>query len=414
MKQSHHFDAVILGDSLAARITGALLARAGCRLLTLRPAKTLPVPTWFFSSLLLERILDQLDGRAVLTKPQPFQYLADDVRLDFHGRNPLPEEIRREFPAAADEILATTTALAALGDKLATLLWEQGGLPLSGLTSRWSFAIRCLRKGLTQGRLHELLGDRLDELDSTVAAGFLSGLLPGLALRSAEELTLAEAALLWHGVMRPTAASAAGLEGLLQRRYQQFHGQEDDLARLESFAPGRHQPSRLHFRGGQQMMASAVVVGAADAAAFLPKPMQIPTGADNRHQPQIFLGDKVPPVLADHVVLAGTPPLRLYFSGAGDQRRVRVECRQELPAEGIKARLETLLPFATLAVPGMTRPAIPALPPGLRRAIGRAVPAPGIYHSSEAILPGLGSLGEVLTGLSVATAIQRRLRRKPA
>ncbi|AMV72633.1 hypothetical protein JCM30471_11500 [Desulfuromonas carbonis] len=414
MKQSHHFDAVILGDSLAARITGALLARAGCRLLTLRPAQTLPTPTWFFSSLLLERILDQLDGRAVLTKPQPFQYLADEVRLDFHGRNPLPEEVRREFPTAADEILATTSTLAALGDKLATLLWEQGGLPLSGLPSRWSFAFRCLRKGLTQGRLHEPLGDRLDELDSTVAAGFLSGLLPGLALRSAEELSLAEAALLWHGVMRPTAASAAGLEGLLQRRYQQFHGQEDDLARLESLDPGRHQPSRLHFRGGQQMTASAVVVGGGAAAAFLPQPLQTFTVADSQQPPQIPLGDKVPPVLADHVVLAGAPPLRLFFSGSGDQRRVTVECRQELSAKALKARLEALLPFATFAIPGGTRPAVPDLPPGLRQAIRRAVPAPGIYHSSEAILPGLGSNGEILTGLSVATAIQRRLRRKPA
>ncbi len=404
----NYFDAVVLGESLAGRIAAALLARRGCRLLLLRPAAAAPSLSWCFSSLLLERILDQLDGRAVLTQPQRFQFLGEGVRLDFHGRHPLAEELRREVPRDAEAIQAACGDLAGLGDKLAELFWDCGGLPLGGAQARWRFRARSLRRGLTPGRLDESLADRLEEYDSAAAA-FLGGLLPALALISAERLTLAEAALLWHGAMRATGASPAGLDELLRHRYQQFHGEEDDLAPLESLTPGSHQPTRLHFKGGKQVATACLVI--ADAAATSVALPGLPARAAASRPAPIFLGDKVSPLLADQVLLGGSPPLRLSFAGPADQRQLTVESAGELPAAELAGRLRTLCPFAELGDP-VAADVAPAVPqPGLHAALQRATPAAGLFHCSAAVLPNLGSVGEVLVGLSVATAVQRRLRK---
>ncbi len=410
MNQSY-FDAVILGDSLAARLAAALLARRGCRLLTLHPAGGAAPSAWCFSSLFLERMLDQLDGRAVLTMPQRFQYLGDGVRLDMHGRQPFAEEVRREFPRDVEAILGATADLAALGEKFAGLLWDSGGLPLAGIRDRWAFRLRGLRRGLTPGRLGEPLADRLAELDSPAAATFLGNLLPALSLTSVEQLSLAEAALLWHGAMRPTAASTAGLDELLRRRYQQFHGEEEDLAKLESLTPGDRQPNRLRFKGGQQVAAGCLVVADAAAALHLPEALRPAAAASSRPAAPLLLGNTVSPVLADQVVLAGSPLLRLSFSGPPEQRRLVVEAPREIAADELCGRLQALCPFAPLAGELVAGVPSPAGPPGLRAAMRRAVAGPGLFHCSPAVLPRLGSVGEALTGLSVARAVQRRLKK---
>ena len=267
---------------------------------------------------------------------------------------------------------------------------------------------------MTPGRLGEPLADRLAELDSPAAAAFLGDLLPALALRSAEQLSLAEAALLWHGAMRPTAASTAGLDELLRRRYQQFHGEEEALAKLESLTPGNRQPSRLRFKGGQQVAAGCLVVADADAARHLPEALRPAASAPLKPASPLLLGDKVSPVLADQVILAGSPLLRLSFSGPPDQRRLTVESGREIPADELRSRLQALCPFAPLEGEPAASVAPFSGPPGLRAAMRRAVAGPGLFHCSPAVLAGLGSVGEALTGLSVASAVQRRLKKAAA
>lgn len=410
-----YFDAVILGDSLAGRIAAALLARGGGRLLVLRPAQASVPPRWCFSSLLLERILDQLDGRAVLTKPQRFQFLAGPERLDVHGRHPFAEEVRREFPAAAGEILATTADLTSFGEKLAQHLWDSGGLPLQGAAARMRFFARGLRRGLTAGRLYESLADRLGELESTEAANFLAGLLPALALTDGERLSLGEAALLWHGVMRPTSASPTGLYELLARRYQQFHGQEEDLNRFESLQTSARGPLRLQLRGGKQVTAGSLLLADASTSDRLPAPLQAAVAGGSSSIPPISLGDKVSPVLAELLVLAGAPPLRLTLSGPTENRQLLVESSRELAPAEVRQRLQDLFPFATLGDQlGVGLTPAPESEGGLRRAPRRIVAAPNIFACSAAVLPALGSIGEVLTGLSIASVVQQRLKSAPA
>lgn len=410
MNQSY-FDAVVLGDSLAGRIAAALLARHGCRLLQLRPATAAASSAWCFSSLLLERILEQLDGRAVLTQPQRFQYLREGVRLDFHGRNPFVEEVRREYPRDVETILGACSDLTALGDKLAALFWECGGLPLSGVKARWSFRTRCLRRGLPPGRLDKLFADHLEDIEPPAAASLLGGLLPALALTSAEHMSLAEAALLWHGAMRPTGVSPAGLDELLDRRYQQFHGEEGDLALLESITPGSRQPTRLRFKGGKQVATACLVL--ADGAtinATLPPALAAVNATPPPPFSPISLGERVSPIIADQVLLAGSPPLRLGFSGPADQRRVTVESAGELPGQELASRLRALLPFAEIDADPAAGIVPSTVQPGLGNALRRAMPETGLIQCSSAVLPNLGSVGEVLVGLSVATAVQRRVK----
>ena len=59
---SKHYDIAIVGSSLAAQISAALLVKQGGRVLFLSETR-MKAPTWFHSSLFLEKILGVLGGR---------------------------------------------------------------------------------------------------------------------------------------------------------------------------------------------------------------------------------------------------------------------------------------------------------------------------------------------------------------
>ncbi len=92
-----HYQVIIIGDSLAARLAGVLLGRHGVRVLAFQK-NSLPTGPWFPSSLLLDRILDSLGGRTCYTAPMPFQVIGRRSRVEINGASPLEEEFRREFP----------------------------------------------------------------------------------------------------------------------------------------------------------------------------------------------------------------------------------------------------------------------------------------------------------------------------
>ena len=408
-----YFDVVVIGESLAGRIAAALLARSGLRLLTLRSARPITGCAWGFSSLLLEKVLDQLDGRTVLNKPQTLQFLDREIRIELNGRNSFGDEIRREFPRGAAQILRTSEALATLGEELAELCWDSGGLPLGGLTSRWGFFWRSLRHGLTNGRLRVPLAKHLTKLGVADAAALFGALLPALALVPPERLSVGEAALLWHAASRPESVSLPGLEQLLNRRYQQFHGGEEDLAILDSVTPGSRQPYRLQLKGQRQIAAGCLIVADPAMTGYLPEAWRSSAPAQPLPGAVLQLTGEVSPVLSEQVVLAGQPPLRLAFSGAEKERRVVVEAAGAISAAELTERLHRLCPFAGLNGEPLTGSVAATQPSGLSTAIARAAGGPGLFYCSATVLPALGCTGEALTALSVATAIRQRLK-KPA
>lgn len=399
------FDVLILGDGPGGRMAGALLARAGCRVLALRSADA-PAPAWFFSSLVLERLLDQLDGRAVLGRPLHFQYLSGAVRLDLHGRDPLAAELRREYPGAAETVAKPLEDLQELGEKLGLLLWEHGGLPVGKGVSRWGLFGRLLRQGLTPGRLNTPLAERLRDQESPAAAGLLRGLLSGLALAPADSVSLAEAALLWHGVLRPHGVSVAGLDELLLRRFRQFHGAEEDLATLQGVEPGTA-GCRLTFKGRAPVTAGRIVLAGPPPGCQLPGyPPDAPA------QPlRLGLAGQVSPVLAEHLVVDGTPPVRLALDGRPGEQRLTVEAAAAADPDELATRLESLLPFALGAPPAAGPHGAPPPAPGLSAAAGRLAPARHLLDCGPRVLPALGPAGEILAGYSVAAHILRGLKK---
>ena len=92
-----HYDVIIIGDSLAARVAAVQLARSGCRVLALEEGLAIS-PAWFTSSLHLEKLLEQLSGRSCLTPPPSFQVITPTARVDLASRRPLDEVLLREFP----------------------------------------------------------------------------------------------------------------------------------------------------------------------------------------------------------------------------------------------------------------------------------------------------------------------------
>jgi len=400
------FDTVILGDSLAGRVAGALVARRGSRVLCLRPSGELDPPNWFLSSLVLERLLEQLDGASVLTRPQRFQYLADPVRLDFHGRTTLTEELRREYADNAGQTESALGDFTDFGNKLSELLWDTGGLPFAGARARLRFAARSLRRGLGGKRLDQPLRERLDRLVPPAAADLLGGLLPALALTPADRLTVGEAALLWHGAMRPRGVSFAGLDELLLRRFRQFHGEEDDLGRLEAIEGGGRQPLRLAMKNGRPVAAGHLLLaGASLPRTPFPTAVDIPETGPHSGSVTIEAGDRLSPILADHVILGGNHPLRLSLAGSPADRRAEVEWAGSWRQSELTDRLRRLMPFVEvdLEFPPAGDQGYPA--PGLAAAAKRAVAGKNIHWCGPMVLPALGTVGEVLAGFSAASTL---------
>ncbi len=115
-----HYDVIVLGEGLAARIAALLLARGGCRVLAFRNPTTpsAVTPAWFFPSLFLERLLENLGGRSCYTPVAPFQVLTSKTRLEFLGRESMEGELQREFPCENGGISAVLGLLQKLGSRL--------------------------------------------------------------------------------------------------------------------------------------------------------------------------------------------------------------------------------------------------------------------------------------------------------
>ena len=77
---SKHYDIAIVGDSLTAQIVAALFAKQGNRVLFLSGTET-KTPTWFHSSLFLEKILGIMGGRSCFVAQHPIQVISANSRL---------------------------------------------------------------------------------------------------------------------------------------------------------------------------------------------------------------------------------------------------------------------------------------------------------------------------------------------
>ncbi|MEJ2201718.1 MAG: hypothetical protein P8X63_12015, partial [Desulfuromonadaceae bacterium] len=223
----HHYDILILGESLTARLAGALLAKAGRRLLTFADRVESP-PAWLGNSLYMRQILDLLGGRHQLAPAPRLQILCGQTRLELHGCYPLEEELQREFPSCHEQLHQLLQWLKTRGETLEQQLWESAGPPLFGFVGELRLGARLLLRRSGYRSLRQPLHRFLQEIQDLEARRWLDTLFSGLALQPARNLTLAEGALLWNNLSQTQAIAESSFRELLEQRYQQFHG------RLES------------------------------------------------------------------------------------------------------------------------------------------------------------------------------------
>ncbi len=409
-----HYDIIFLGDSLAARIAAAMLGKAGLRVLTLTEGGA-PSSPWFFSSLHLEKLLENLGGRSCLAPPPVFQVVTAKTRLEFHGALSLEEEFRREFPAAAPSPEALLGRLQTIGQRLEEALWACGGLPLLGAGSRLRFATRRLFKGLFAGRLRSPLAELLAPLDEEPKKA-LAALFTALARKPFRLVTLAEGALLWSSAGRSGGVSRPGLEELLRRRYEQFNGATEELSKVAEIRRDGPHLTGITTRDGGKCNADCFVLGSlalsgrlpGELSARLQSPPPAPAFRIN------FAPESVSPIFAPGIILAGNPLLRLGFLDPTERSSAIGEAVSgsdtPINADQVEAVLAPFFPFAS--------PRIEKIPPAgtLLGKSPRRLPFPGAANplrlgrdtylcDGAAILPSLGSTGEVLVGMSLAREI---------
>jgi len=416
------YDAIIIGDSLAARIAAVLLARGGCRVLSIEEG-TPTSPAWISSSHHLEKLLEALGGRSCLTPSSPFQILGDQARIDFSARRPLDEELRRELPGDDQTLRTLFTTLLERGQQLEQTLFDAGGAPLKGLGGGLKFRWKALRDGLRLGASRQKLTNHLERLGlSSSARTLVASLFSGLALVPATQLSLAEAALLWSSHTREHGVSAAGLDTLLRQRFEQFHGQLQPLESVKHFEMTAQQIRQVTFKNGSSCSADHYLLASAVQLPLLAPALQT-TGLKLPAPPPrtltTELHGKPSPLLSRRIILAGEPPLRLSFGKRDEQLLCAIDLPAgvPLPSPGqLQERLTELLPFCSFAVETLPE-AAPAPSGKVRRTLFgqqqtvRLLRNTYLCHAPS-ILPSLGGCGDALLGTSLATTLLSRRPQK--
>jgi len=410
----HHYDIILLGESLASRIVGVLLAKAGQRVLTFQ-GKAPADSGWLFAGSHLERLLDQLGHRQHLDNAPRLHILGDPARVELHGRYGWEEELRRELPEDADLLLQLFQRLEALGERLDAQMLEQAGAPLGSLTERLWYRAGNWLLGSTQRSLGKPLSDFFVPFTEASRA-WLNILFSGLALAPVAELTLAEGALLWHGLSQPQALDEDLLDGLLSRRYLQFHGLYEPLTKITALTDGY----RLQLHDGRECSAGTLIIGQYEAlppeiAGALP-PFRHPT--PKGHWRSGPLRPAPSKIISSRIIHGENPSLRTSLQlhdGA-------IHCSSDSPAdatrEAVMGHLQTLFPFSS-AAPKLLQPLTGSEGESPRRYFASF---PGTLQNpwwsrnlalcqGTWIFPHLGSIGEILTGYAVAGRLSRRRKK---
>jgi hypothetical protein len=406
-----HYDVIILGGGLASRIAASLLAKEGKRVYAFRDLPR-PFPGWFMPSLHLERLLQRLDGRSCITSATPFQVLTKASRLDLHGPLAFEEELRREFPQVHALLKSRLDALRELGERLEQLIWAAGGLPILGWRSRWRFFLKSLRYGMNVAALRRPLASHFASMGDDTAHSAISALFAGLALTPFAQLSIAEGALLWSSVCRGEGVSRSGLEELLRRRYEQSHGEEGDLSRVLAL---QNEGGRLAvvLKDNHRLTADHLLLGSPEVLSRVPRDWSEHAPRHQQHKrfsTSAIQGD-LPPLLASEVILGDADPvMRLLFTSSVGRTSVLVDQAgvDLVPSEILHRRLTDILPFATFRMEASVHDT--SAEPMARKS-SRA-PFPGIqslrlkgqvlYCNGGDVCPSLGTLGEVLIGMTVA------------
>ena len=341
---SKQYDIVIIGGSLSARITAALLAKQGNKVLFIRNREA-KAPAWFHSSIFLEHLLGVLGGRSCFAAQQPIQIISEHTRLTLCTDIPLEDELKREFGREATNILQWLNELQANGEKLEELFWENGGLPWSSFKSSASFKLLCMRRKINLAEMEQPVKGSLHNFNEPIRL-FLTNLLQGLSLTRVSGLTYAKAAMLWAQALRPENLIEPDFSVLLKKRFEQFHGAYATLDDVKSLDYDGTNWTGGQFKSGTRFTAKHFLLGDKRwASLFMPGNIQLPMA----RTPKVFrtsdLKGQLSELLEKRIISGGALPLRIALEDTDEQVLGLALSTQDANEAEVKNQLERVLPF---------------------------------------------------------------------
>ena len=418
MRQKH-YDIAILGESLAARVTAALLARRGYKVVFCREPYT-PSP-WLFSSLHLQQLLLSLGGRSCATSARPLQILTPQARWEIHGRHSKQEELFREFPDQHEQVSTLLKELADKGERLERNLWRSRKAALTNRPLHANLRARG-HFGLFKKPLEAVLAQ---SLGTTSATESLTALFEGVSGQPIGKLSLAEGALLWSWIRQHETVSASGLEELLLHRFDQFHG---DALELSDIASLNREGRRLHSltrKDGAICSADHFVLGSPGGARLLPPPFELPTSEPFSPAFMTSPINRLSPMLARRVIWRASSTRRLTLTATNPRtcliETVSTPIAQTILPTDLREELTPVFPFIDFTlheapsserIPALTKPLFAQPLPGLVNPVqlkGNLLLAQGL-----GVWPALGASGEILVGYAVAERLSGGKSFRPA
>jgi len=409
------YDVIILGSSLASDLTATLLSKNGRKVLHFRDTED-DYPLWSTAPTELLNLLNLLNARACLKPARRFQVITPTNRIDLLTGTPLDEELRREFPHSHSGILRFLQQLERYGRRLLDIT-RRGLLPNPGFGARGTFEMRCLFKRIPWRILIRPLLPRLEQFSDPAVRQFLRSLFEGLALRSVDELTIGQAALIWFSSTSSMSFSRSGLKELLAHRFDQFHGRSESISTVQQVACRRHRLTGIELAEGKHCQARTYLIGSQHGLNLLPE--QLRPASSPMFAPCSYitspLGKAASPFLAPGVILGGESTVRLTFSKTAEDLFATVESLFSQDEELLRQSLASILPFADFAIE--KRDGSPTDSPDNQQRVAASFPArcqPAKIRShlylcnGRALLPAFGSSGEFM----VAQAFCRLLGTK--
>lgn len=411
--KSHHFDAIIFGNGLAARIAAFLAGRRGRRILMLGDDQPATLPPILPCCRHLEKLLTILGtDRSQLQAAGNLQLIGKHHRLDLTGK-PLDDEWRRELTPGCENPAQLLQKLDMWGAKMAHALTAKSPSALFNLRGQIRLAAagwKPARERLAPGAS---LSSYLERHTNHEADDLLRDLFCGLSGLDVDMLSIAQAALLWHWSCLPKAFNGDTFSELLSRRTRQFHVTEVAFTQLESLDWDGRRLQGIRLLDGKKIRAGQFILASQEALSFFTvktkkrQKMHCATRQTWRTTP---IRGTISPLLAERFVIAGAAPLLVTRCDFSEEVRFSIEAGVQtgkLPytCKGVARRLQPLLAFTDFDIEEVSLPARIRPHNGYIKLCGLPCSMPRhnlLTAIPEWLFPGLGINSEILLGFAMA------------
>ena len=343
---SKHYDIVIIGGSVAARIAAALLAKQGNRVLFLRNHEA-KAPAWFHSSLFLEKLLGVLGGRACFVAQQPIQVISEKARITLSSDVQLEDELSREFGNDGKVVNQWLEELRLQGIKLEEFFWESGGLLWSSLKAKGHLKLLSLKRRINWQELEAPVSQSIERF-SGAAKCFLTDLLQGLSSTRVTQLSYSRAAMLWAQTLRPENLKEPDFSEMLNKRFEQFHGAKGQIDDLKSLDYDGSKWTGGQFKSGGFFTADSFLLG---DKQWIDKFAPLESSRLPQPEPQTVyrtsnLAGQLSPLLASRIICGGELPMRMAIEQHEEELRGLIVSDARSSESLVRLQMEAILPFA--------------------------------------------------------------------